>query len=339
MAKAERSNPDLLSPDYCAPRVPMVDFVVMDECHLRFKAMDDWMDAEPEKIFVGLTATPWSIGLGDRFDDLIIPTSIDELTRDGFLSPLRAFAPTKPDLTGIKMIAGDFHEGQLAERMSGKSIVADVVTTWLDKGEGCPTLLFAVDRAHADVLQRQFAASGVPAAYVDANTEREERTQIGRALERGEIKVICSVGTMTTGVDLDIRCISYCRPTKSEILWVQSIGRGLRIANGKSECILLITVARRYRSGCLRRSCTRNSSSRKTRIRSKRSARKPKRPFRWNADNAECLFRFGSANAQDAAPWCTALARYVWMRASSSKLVDRRNPRRKSCRSCSFWRN
>ena len=167
---------------------PMVDFVVCDEVHIIFDAMNKWMDSEPNKIFIGLSASPWSIGLGDRFDDLIIPTSIDELTRDGFLSPLRAFAPTKPDLTGIKMIAGDFHEGQLAERMSGKSIVADVVTTWLDKGEGRPTLLFAVDRAHADVLQRQFAASGVPAAYVDANTEREERTRIGRALDAAKSK-------------------------------------------------------------------------------------------------------------------------------------------------------
>ena len=218
---------------------PKVDFVVLDEAHIRFEAIDKWIDAEPSKIFVGLSATPWSVGLGDQFDDLIIPTSIDELTKDGFLAPLRAFAPTKPDLSGIKMVAGDYHEGELAERMSGASIVADVVMTWLEKADDRPTLLFAVNRAHADILQRQFVAAGVSAAYVDANTEREERTKIGRELESGRIKVICSVGTMTTGVDLDIRCISYARPTKSEILWVQSIGRGLRTAGGKADCILL----------------------------------------------------------------------------------------------------
>ena len=218
---------------------PEVDFVIFDEVHIQYQAIADWIDAEPTKIFIGLSATPWSIGLGDRFDDLLIPTSIDELTEGSLLAPLRAFAPGKPDLDGIKLVAGDYHQGQLSDRMSGKAIVADVVTTWLDKAENRPTLLFAVDRAHADLLQRQFVASGVTAAYVDANTERDERTKIGRDLEAGQIKVICSIQTMTTGVDLDVRCISYCRPTKSEILWVQSIGRGLRTAPGKDCCLLL----------------------------------------------------------------------------------------------------
>ena len=218
---------------------PEVDFVVVDEVHIRFDAIDEWMDKEPGKIFIGLSATPWSKGLGDRWDDLIIPTSLDELTREGWLAPLRAFAPSKPDLTGIKTVAGDYQQSALSERMSGKEIVGDVVSTWLKEAEGRPTLVFAVDRAHAAKLHEEFESSGIQSCYVDANTPREERAAILARLSSGSLKVICSIGTMTTGVDADIRCISYCRPTKSEILWVQSIGRGLRTAPGKTDTLLL----------------------------------------------------------------------------------------------------
>lgn len=218
---------------------PDVTFVVIDECHISFKAMNEWIDREPKKVFVGLSASPWSRGLADRFDDLIIPTSIDELTSQGFLAPVRAFAPTKPDLSGLPDgIDGDYKKGPLSERMSKHTIIADVVETWLDKAEGRPTLAFAVDRGHADLLQRQFQQMGVPAAYIDANTERAERGQMGRALENGQLKVICCIDTMSTGVDLDIRCISYAASTKSEIKWVQRIGRGLRTANGKDYLLL-----------------------------------------------------------------------------------------------------
>lgn len=219
--------------------VPEVDFVVVDEVHLRFKAVDDWIAAEPAKIFVGLSATPWSRGLAESWDDLLIPTTTAELIREGFLTPIKAFAPSHPDLTGVKIVAGDYHEGQLSERMSGARIVADVVETWCAKAMGLPTLVFAVDRAHAMMLHEQFESCDVRSAYVDANTDREERAMIARRLSNGDISVICSIGTMTTGVDMDIRCISFCRPTRSDILYTQCIGRGLRTAPGKTELLLL----------------------------------------------------------------------------------------------------
>jgi DNA repair protein RadD len=218
---------------------PEVDFTIVDENHLRFEAIDKWMASAPEKIFVGLSATPWARGMGDHWDDLIIPTSIAELIDQGYLSKFRVFAPSHPDLSGVKIVAGDYHEGQLSERMSGAKIVADVVTTWLERGDNQPTLCFAVDRGHAQLLHDQFGSVGVTSAYVDANTDREERARIIAAFHRGELKVINSIGTMTTGVDVDCRCIIMARPTKSEILFVQCIGRGLRPAAGKEFCTIL----------------------------------------------------------------------------------------------------
>ena len=74
--------------------------------------------------------------------------------------------------------------------MSGKQIVADVISTWLEKGENRPTLLFAVDRAHAATLHEQFNEAGVPCArYVDGETPREERQSIlARYAASGEFK-------------------------------------------------------------------------------------------------------------------------------------------------------
>lgn len=235
---------------------PEVDVVVLDEAHIRFGVYERWMadcgypvkpgetalpgsPAERGKapIFIGLTATPWAKGLGLLFDGLIKSSSLAEMIEGGYLSPFRVFAPSHPDLTGVKTVAGDYHEGQLSERMSKATLVANVVSTWMAKASDRPTLCFAVDRAHARALHEEFTRAGVPAAYVDAETSREERAEIGAALARGEIKVAVNIGTLTTGVDWDVRCISLCRPTKSESLFVQIIGRGLRTADGKSDCL------------------------------------------------------------------------------------------------------
>lgn len=221
--------------------LPEVDVVVLDEAHMRFEVFEKWM-ADPAWArvpFIGLSATPWSKGLGKHYDDLIKPTSLAELIDLGLLSPFKVYAPSHPDLAGVKTVAGDYHEGQLAERMDRPQLVADVVSTWLEKGNGEPTLCFATGRAHAQHLRDQFEASGVPVAYVDANTPREERDVIGRDLAAGRVKVVCNIGCLTTGVDWDVRCIILARPTKSPILFVQIIGRGLRTADGKAHCTIL----------------------------------------------------------------------------------------------------
>jgi hypothetical protein len=123
--------------------------------------------------------------------------------------------------------------------MNRPQLVADIVTTWLRRGQNRPTLCFATGRDHARALHERFLEAGVPSAYVDAFTPREERDQIGKALAAGEIRVVVNIGCLTTGIDWDVRCIILARPTKSEMLFVQIIGRGLRTADGKHDCIVL----------------------------------------------------------------------------------------------------
>lgn len=223
--------------------MPQIDVLVVDEAHIRDRRLHTYLTGPESRSVtaVGLSATPWSKGLGLVYDDLISTVTIQDLIDEGHLSPFRVFAPTKPDLDGVKVDpkTGDYQVGGLSALMSDKQIVADVVSTWVERAEGRPTLCFAVDRAHAAVLTEQFNAAGVPAAYVDAFTDREERQAILARLRSGEIKVICNIATMTTGVDEDIRCIVLARPTKSEILFTQIIGRGLRPAPGKDFCLIL----------------------------------------------------------------------------------------------------
>lgn len=224
-------------------QIPLVDLVIVDECHQMFKLYDDWMNRpEWQNIpFIGLTATPWARGMGaqGRWDDLLVCTTTAELIADGTLSDFKVFAPAHPDLSGVQLQHGDYKVDQLGAAMDKRELVADIVTTWLEKGENRPTICFAVNRAHAKSIQLQFESVGVKAAYLDGFSDLEERGKAFRAFKAGEVKVLCNVGVLTTGFDSDVRCIILARPTKSEILYTQMIGRGLRQAPGKDHCLIL----------------------------------------------------------------------------------------------------
>lgn len=222
-------------------KIPEADIVICDEIHLLFELYSKWFTLpEWQKIpIIGLSATPWTRGLGKLFSKLIIAGTTQELIDEGLLSPFRVFAPAHPDLKKVRTVAGDYHEGDLSDVMSDSVLVADAVDTWMRLGENRSTLCFAVDRAHAKHLQNRFLEAGVTCAYIDAFTKIEEREEIKQKFHNGEYRVVTSVGTMIVGVDWDVRCIVFCRPTKSEMLFVQGIGRGLRTAEGKENLIVL----------------------------------------------------------------------------------------------------
>lgn len=219
--------------------LPNADLVIVDEAHVRYQIIDRWIESAPKTVFVGLSATPWAKGLGKLYSDLVKPTSTQELIELGWLSPFRVWAPSSPDLKDVRTVAGDYHEADLGAAVDKPALVADIVSIWLVKGRGRPTLCFAVNRLHAQHIVERFQAAGVRTAYVDADTPREERELIGRGLRFGEYEVVVNIGCLTTGIDWDVRCIILARPTKSEALFVQIIGRGLRTADGKDYCLIL----------------------------------------------------------------------------------------------------
>lgn len=228
-------------------KVPKASVVLVDEAHVVFEFQRKWMaDVEWRRVpFIGFTATPGTKGLGQMYDDLVIGSTTQELIDNGFLSPFKVFAPPSgilPDLAGVKVSAGDYQIGDLSARMQKPQLVADVVKTWRETASHRPTLVFAVDRAHGNALFERFCEAGIFAGYIDGDTPMTERTEIERQHELGRLQVVINIGCLTTGCDWPwVSCIVLARPTKSEMLLTQIVGRGLRTSpeTGKTDCLVL----------------------------------------------------------------------------------------------------
>lgn len=222
-------------------KIPPASLVIVDEAHVVYDLYNRWFNHEDWKDtpIIGLSATPWTKGLGKLWDQLVIGATTQDMIDKGHLCKFRVYAPSKPDLEGIKTVAGDYDLDGLDKAMNKTQITADIVKNWIEKGEDRPTICFAVNRAHAANICDEFNRSGVPAAYVDGETPLDERDDLAKDFKAGKYKVICNVGVMTTGVDLPfVSCLILARPTKSEMLYVQIVGRGLRPAEGKADCVI-----------------------------------------------------------------------------------------------------
>jgi DNA repair protein RadD len=217
-------------------RRPDVDLVIVDEAHEHHKSIFRWMADCPAIPFVGLSGSPWSRGLGELIDQ-------------GYLADFVAYAPSDPDLSDVSTRAGEFAQDELADAMDRTSIVGDIVETWTKRGDNRPTVAFCVNRNHAKHVAERFEEAGVAVEYVDGETSREDRERIFSRFKSGETKILVSVGVLTTGFDADVRAIIDAQPTKSRILFVQKIGRGLRTAPGKDKCIIIDHAGNHLRLG------------------------------------------------------------------------------------------
>ncbi len=220
---------------------PEAQVVIIDEVHVLHDAHKEWI-TNPEwqqKYFIGLSATPYTRGLGKYFETMIVVGTTQEMIDKGILCPFSVFATGHPDLSKVRTIAGDYHEGELSEAMQAGELMGDIVKTWMDKWGKDKTLFFGVDCAHAQNVQDRFNQAGISCGYQDAHTPLDERRDIKRKFHSGEFRVVSNVGTLTTGTDWDCRCLILGRPTKSEILFKQIVGRGLRVAEGKDKLVFL----------------------------------------------------------------------------------------------------
>ncbi|ARF51887.1 helicase [Pantoea stewartii subsp. stewartii DC283] len=219
-----------------------IDLLIVDEAHMKRRALLEVIRDSDIRV-IGLSGTPFSAWMGQYYERLIKPTTMKELIGIGDLSPYEFYAPTNPDLNGVKMSAKggfgkDYNEEQLAEIMGDSALVGDIVSNWLQHGENRPTVCFCVNQSHAGFITTEFNRAGVSAEIIIDATPSDERRMIIHRFEQGATKVIVNVGVLTAGFDSDVRCIIYARPTKSEMRWIQCLGRGLRTAPGKQNCII-----------------------------------------------------------------------------------------------------
>jgi superfamily II DNA or RNA helicase len=234
--------------------LPPATLVVVDECHHATAAT--WsgiLDAYPDAIILGLTATPCrgdGRGLGGIFETMIECPQVAELIELGYLVRSRVYAPSTPDLKGVEVRHGDYVESQLAERMDKQKLVADIVSTWHKYGERRKTVCFATGVGHSIHLRDRFNESGVRAEHIDGGTPKDERDATLARLASGEIDVVCNCMVLTEGWDMpEVGCCILARPTKKMGLFRQMIGRVLRPAPGKTNAIVLDHSGAVFRHG------------------------------------------------------------------------------------------
>ena len=225
-------------------QLPEPNLVVVDEAHLSITEIRaELLNLWPNAIRVGLTATPTrrdGRALGILYDTLIEPTTVAELQQQGYLCKARYFSISEPDLTRVGLVAGDYNQGQLEQAVNQPKLVGDVVAHWLRHAPTRRTVVFATSIKHSAALTEEFLRNGVAAEHVDANTPQEIRDAIFERFSQGKTQVLTNCFLASYGFDLpELDCVVLARPTKSLMLYLQMIGRGLRIAEGKSDCLVL----------------------------------------------------------------------------------------------------
>jgi DNA repair protein RadD len=220
------------------------DLIVIDECHLA--AADTYSKVIADAgspLLLGLTATPTRLdgkGLGDVFDTIVPTCSTADLIAEGLLAPIRYYAPSRPDMTGVRTVAGEYVNAEVTERMDRPSITGDAVAHYRKLAHGRPCVVFCASVQHALNVAREFSNAGYTTAVLHGQTVQDERDQILAGLASGAVQVVVNCQLLVAGVDVPaISCIIQLAPTKSLTKYLQSIGRGLRAHDGKNDCIVL----------------------------------------------------------------------------------------------------
>ncbi len=218
--------------------------IIVDEAHhSEAESYQKVLDALPDAFVLGVTATPDRLDKKTLFNGKapLYSASIIDMVRDGYLCDVKAVAiRTETNLDSLHTEMGDYKVGELEAAVDTPERNRRVVDAYVEKADGRRALCFGVTVQHAQNLAAAFSTAGVPVGMVEGNTPLEERKRLYKALRSGEIRVLCNVLVLTEGFDEPkIDCIIMARPTQSRALYVQCIGRGLRLAPTKKNCLIL----------------------------------------------------------------------------------------------------
>lgn len=232
-----------------------VDMLMIDECHLVSpqaatmyrRLIDELRVYNPAMRVIGWTGTPFR---GDGlwlqhhglFTHMATSVGMTELLEKKYLSPL-VVAPVETVIStdGVKIVNGDYNQKQLGEAATRGTLVEDAV------GEVCRLaadrrrwLLFGATVEHAEKILAALRARGVAAELVTGDTPKAERERIIAGFRAGAFRALVNVAVLTTGFDAPgVDCIALMRPTRSPVMYVQIAGRGMRVADGKENCLWL----------------------------------------------------------------------------------------------------
>ncbi len=213
-----------------------LDIIIIDEVHINFgsSSMDELHKLYWNKCkWVGLSATP----IDDRgyrlegWDDTIYEHQTKDLINLGWLSPVKVMVEDTPKgLSDLNMVGGDYAEGDLADFMMDGSRVSNVYEIWNEYARDRKTMIFAVTINHANMILEDFLKHNVKAAVVHSNIDENAELQSLSDFKNDHVEVLINVGKLTTGYDEpSVDALIIARPTKSLRLFLQIIGRALRV--------------------------------------------------------------------------------------------------------------
>ena len=234
------------------------DLVVVDESHhavadTYMRIINKVKEANNSVEIVGFTATPNrgdKKGLKKVFTNCSHQIEISTLIREGFLVPPKTFVidvGVQKDLANVRKTVTDFDMSEVEKIMNKRAINEKIVAEWQDKAETRKTVVFCSTINHAQDVCDEFRRANIRAEIVTGDTPSEERKQILKDLEHGDVQVVVNVAVLTEGFDAPpISCIVLTRPCSYKSTMVQMIGRGLRTVSQeeypgliKKDCIVL----------------------------------------------------------------------------------------------------
>lgn len=235
--------------------------IIVDEAHhIKANSYNKIIKAFPNAHILGVTATPCRLNgasFHPEFDDIIVSPSVSNFIKEGFLCDYDYYS-IKPESKLNKKIAsiknyaldGDYLDSAMMEVMDNSSIRANIIRTYQKYANGKKGIVYTINRQHNEHICERFLAAGVKAAAIDSTTPQKVRDQLVEEFRIGNIKVLCNVNIFSEGFDCpDVEFIQLARPTKSLAMYLQQVGRGLRISNGKSKVIFLDNVGLYNRFG------------------------------------------------------------------------------------------
>lgn len=224
--------------------LPQADVCIVDEAHLSVSTQMRQLvlpHYEGEGHLCGVTATPSTkngYGLGSVYTSIKHVTSVRQLIKEGFLAPLEYFAGKQVDLSGVRKRSGDYVAKDLGKSVT--RLVGDYVDNWLRLASDRHTIVFTPDMASCEGVTERYNEAGIRALSLHSGKHADRREAIVDAFKRGDAQVLVNVGIASYGFDCpSVDCIQLLRNTKSVVLHLQQLGRGMRTNEGKTECLVL----------------------------------------------------------------------------------------------------
>ena len=228
--------------------------IVIDEAHHALaKTYKEMWERFPKAKFLGLTATPCRLngkGFTDLFDVLVQSWDVPEFISKGRLATYD-FVSIKSDGMTQRLIDslqkrgadGDYQNKEMDMLLNKKPSIERLYQSLEEYGKDRKGIVYAINISHAQKITKLYQEHGVKAIAIDSKTPATERQQDIEAFKKGDIQVLVNVDIFSEGFDCpDVEFVQLARPTLSLAKYLQMVGRGLRVAKGKKNCVIIDNV-------------------------------------------------------------------------------------------------